>query len=149
MCKFKTYSITKANELFYAGVVLTNRLGVKINKATERKEPMWRKSLQSKTKELRKDLSKLESSKDKEVINVRYWQTLERKDSIRVKTLGVVIEELKQRIVAIAAKVKRYQERVDRFRQNRMFQNNQRQFYRELNQEGDICDDDQPRKLEP
>ena len=67
----------------------------------------------------------------------------ERKNSIRVKTLGVVIEELKQRIVTIVAKVGRYQERVDMFRQNRMFQNNQRQFDRELNQEGERCDDDQ------
>ena len=39
-------------------------------------------------------------------------------------TLGVVIEELKQWIVAIAAKVRRYQERVAMFRQNRTFQNN-------------------------
>ena len=67
---------------------------------------------------------------------------IRKKYSIRVKTLGVVIEELKQRIVAIAAKVRRYQERVDRFRQNRMFQNNQRQFYRELNEEGERYDDD-------
>ena len=56
----------------------------------------------------------------------------------------MVIEELKHRIVAIAAKVRSYQERADRFRQNRMFQNNQRQVYRELNQEGERCDDDQP-----
>ena len=129
------HSITKTDELFYAGAVFgTNRLGVKINKVAERKEPMWRRRLQNKIKEMRKDLSQLESSKDKEVSNIRQWQTLQRKYSIRVKTLGVVIEELKQRIVAIAAKVRRYQERVDRFRQNRMFQNNQRQFYRELNQ---------------
>ena len=66
---------------------------------------------------------------------LRHWQALERKYSIRLKTLSVVIEELKQRIVAIAAKVRRYQERVGRFRQNRMFQNNQMQLYRELNQE--------------
>ena len=145
LCKFKTHNITKTNELFYAGVVVvTNRLRVKINKAGERKEPMWRRRLQNKIKELRKDLSQLESSKDKEVSNVRHWQTLERKYSIRVKTLGVVVEELKQKIVAIAGKVRMYQERVDRFRQNRMFQNNQRQFYRELNQEGERCDDDQP-----
>ena len=59
--------------------------------------------------------------------------------------MGAVIEELKQRIVAIAAKIRRYQERVNRFRQNRMFQNNQKkQFYRELNQEGERYDDDQP-----
>ena len=30
------------------------------------------------------------------------------------------------------------------FRQKRMFQNHQRQFYRELNQKGERCDDDQP-----
>ena len=89
--------------------------------------------------ELRKDLSQLESPKDKEVGNVRHWQTLERKYSIIVKTLGVAIEESKQRIVAIAAKVRRHQERVHRFRQNRMYLNNRGQFYRELNQEGERC----------
>ena len=123
LCKFKTHSITtKSNELFYAGtVVVTNRLGVKINKAAERKEPMWRRWLQNKIKELRKDLSQLESSKDKEVSNLRHWQTLERKYSIRVKTFGVVIEELKQGIVAIAAKVRRYEEGADRFTQKECF----------------------------
>ena len=34
---------------------------------------------------------------------LRHWQTLERKYSIRLKLLGVVIEELEQRIVAITA----------------------------------------------
>ena len=37
LCKFKTHSITKANELFYAGaVVLTNSLRVKMNKEAEK-----------------------------------------------------------------------------------------------------------------
>ena len=58
--------------------------------------------------------------------------------------MTVVIEELKQTIAAIAAKVRRYQGRVDRYRQNKLFENNQRQFYRELDQEGERCDDDQP-----
>ena len=51
---------------------------------------------------------------------------------------------MKQRISAIAAKVRRYQGRIDSHRQNRLFENNQRQFYRELDQEGKRCDDDQP-----
>ena len=63
--------------------------------------------------------------------------------------MGVIIEELKQRTVATAAKVRRYQERVDRFRQNRIFQNNQSHFHRELNQEGERCDDDPPNAEEP
>ena len=58
--------------------------------------------------------------------------------------MGVVIEELKQRIAAITEKVRRHQQREDRFRQNRMLQNNQRQFYRALNQEGVRCDNYQP-----
>ena len=43
LSKFKTHSITKTNELFYAGaVVVTNRLGVKIDKVASRKEPKIR-----------------------------------------------------------------------------------------------------------
>ena len=55
-----------------------------------------------------------------------------------------VIEELKQGITAIAAKVKRYQGWVDAYRQNRLFESDQRQFYRELDQEEERSDDDQP-----
>ena len=77
MSKFKTHSVTKTNELFYAGaVVVTNRLGVKIDKVAWRKEPMW-KRLQNKIKELRKDLSQLEASKDKDISNFRHWRRLE------------------------------------------------------------------------
>ena len=105
---------------------------------------MWKRRLQNKIKELRKDLSQLEALKNKDISNFRHWQRLERKYSIRVKRLNVVIEELKQRITAIAAKVKRYQGRVDSYRQNRLFQNNQRQFYTVLDQEEERCDEDQP-----
>ena len=65
MSKFKTYSITKTNEFFYVGaVVVTNRLGVKIDKAAGRKEPMWKRRLQNNIKGLRKNLSQIEASKD-------------------------------------------------------------------------------------
>ena len=58
LSKFKTPSITKTNELLYAGAfVVTNRLRVKIDKAAGRKKPMWKKRLQNKIKELRKELS--------------------------------------------------------------------------------------------
>ena len=85
---------------------------------------MRKRRLQSKIKELRKDLSRLEASKEKDISNFRHQEKLERKCSIRVKRLNVVIEELKQRITAIAAKVRRYQGWVDSYRQNRLFENN-------------------------
>ena len=73
MSKFKTHSITKINELFYAGAfVVTNRLGVKIDKVAGIKKPMWKRRLQNKSKELRKDLNQLEASKDKGISNFRH-----------------------------------------------------------------------------
>ena len=86
LSKFKTHSITKTNELFYArAFVVTNRLGVKIDKVAGRKEPMWKRRLQNKINELRKDLSQLQASKDKDISNFRHWERLERKYSIRLK----------------------------------------------------------------
>ena len=37
--------------------------------------------------------------------------------------MNVVNEELKQRITAVAAKVRRYQGQVDSYRENRLFEN--------------------------
>ena len=99
--------------------------------------------MQNKIKDLRKDLSQLEASKDKDIGNFRNWERLERKYSIGVKRLNVVIEQMNQRITAIATKVRSYQGRVDSYRQNRLFEKNQRQFFRELDQEEERCDDDQ------
>ena len=88
-------------------------------------------------------MRQLEASKDKD-ISIRHWERLERKYSIRLKRLNVLIEELKQRINVIASKVRRYQGRLDSYRQNRLFENNQRQFYSELDQAEERCDDDHP-----
>ena len=80
LSKFKTHSITKTNELFYAvSAVLTNRLGVKIDKVAGRKESMWKRLFRNKTKEFRKDLSQLEALKVKDISNFRHWERLERK----------------------------------------------------------------------
>ena len=55
--------------------------------------------------------------KDQDISNVRHWERLERNYSIRVKRFNAVIEELKQTIIAIAAKVRRHQGQVDSYRQ--------------------------------
>ena len=60
--------------------------------------------------------------------------------------MNVVIEELKRRITAIAAKVRRYQGRVDSYRQNTLFENNQSQFHREVDREEKRWDDDGGRR---
>ena len=70
--KFKIHSITKT-KLFYVGAVfVTNRFGVKIDEVAGRKEPMWNRRLQNKIKGLRKDLSQLVASEDKDISNFRH-----------------------------------------------------------------------------
>ena len=66
---------------------------------------MWKRRLQNKIKELRKDLSQQETSKDKDISNFRHWERLERNYSIGVKRLNVATKELKQRITAIEQKL--------------------------------------------
>ena len=53
---------------------------------------MWKRRLQNKIKELKKDLGQLEALKDKGISNLRHWKSLERRYSIRVKRLNVIIE---------------------------------------------------------
>ena len=54
----------------------------------------------------------------------------------RVKRKGYnrAAEGLKQRIKAKAATLKRYKNRVNQYRQNRLFQSNQSKFYQELDE---------------
>ena len=44
--------------------------------------------------------------------------------------MNVVTDVLNRRITTIAAKVRGYQGRVGSYRQKRLFENNQKQFYR-------------------
>lgn len=57
---------------------------------------------------------------------MRQWERLEKKCSIRTKTLKVVIEELKQRVAAVAINISKSYWKIERFWQNRLLQNNYR-----------------------
>ena len=52
---------------------------------------------------------------------------------VKRKGLRTVIEELKQRMLAKSAKVKRYEQRIEHFRKNRIFDLDQKKIYAELN----------------
>ena len=54
---------------------------------------------------------------------------------MKKKEINLVIEELKQQLVAKKAKFKRYENRISQFRQNQIFQVNQKQLYKNLNGE--------------
>ena len=54
---------------------------------------------------------------------------------VKKKGLKTVTEEIKQRMLAKSAKVKRYEQRIEKFRQNRIFDLNQK-IYTELKRNG-------------
>ena len=57
---------------------------------------------------------------------------LERKYRIKEKGIVGVHEEVKQRLVAIGAKLERYGNRTEQYRQNRLFESNQKKLFDEL-----------------
>ena len=54
---------------------------------------------------------------------------------MKKKGIETVIEELRQRIVALGARMERYNSRVKQDRQDKLFETNQRRLYQELNGE--------------
>ena len=46
--------------------------------------------------------------------------------------IPVIIEKIKQQIAAKSQRTKRYEKRGKQFRQNKLFKDNEKQFYREL-----------------
>ena len=52
---------------------------------------------------------------------------------VRRKGLKTVIEELKQRILAKSVKVRRYEQRIEQFRQKRIFDFDEKKMYAEFN----------------
>ena len=80
-------------------------------------------------KELSRDLDFVNNLLEKRNIKKKHKARLERKYNIRRKRLNIIREEIKQRIEAVGAKIKRFNSRINQYQQNRMFLNNQGRFF--------------------
>ncbi|XP_063595811.1 uncharacterized protein LOC134772703 [Penaeus indicus] len=102
-----TADITQTNNLIKAASLwVAKQLGLKTVKKEKKQDPWWKRRIEGDIKNLKKDISILEREKR---------------------------EELKQRLLAKAAKIKRYGDRITQYRQNRMFVTEQKKVYKELN----------------
>ena len=86
---------------------------------------------------MRRDIDRVERERRGETGGNGKKKIKELNTKYRVKKKGInlVIEELKQRLIAKKTKVKRYEQRISQFRQNQLFQVNQKQVYKDLNGE--------------
>ena len=128
-----TETISETNLVIRAAAnTVADILGYKSRESTNKKEPYWRKRIVDKQKKLRKDLGQVNRMKRNELRNEAVKERLERLYYIKKKGIDTVYEELNQRIVAVGAKLKRYDNRIEQFRQNRLFESNRKKLFDEL-----------------
>ena len=106
-------------------------MGCKISWSEEtqnrrKKDPCWKRRIESDITNLRRDVNRLERGRRGETGGKRNRKIKELNAKYRVKKKGInlVIEELKQKLIAKKLKVKRYQQRISQYRQNQLFQVN-------------------------
>ena len=128
----ETIDITETNQLLRAATIgVTRKLGIKRATNHPRKEPFWKRRMKSKIQMLRGEISKLERSRSNPSLKLRGLTQIRKKYFVK-KGLNVVIEEVKQRVTSKAEKLRRYEQRVQQYRQNRMFEYDQKKLYKEL-----------------
>lgn len=132
----QTNTITQTNNLIKAASVFVAReLGLKKGIKKKMNEPWWKRRIEADIKRIRHDVNILEREKKGHLKRRAKFEVLEEKYNIKRKGLSVVIEELKQRQLAKLAKINRYEQRIKQYRQNRLFQIDQKKLYQELNGE--------------
>ena len=99
----------------------------------EGKESRWKKRFKDSIAELRRNVNILKRSKQGKVKRKEKYTKLEREHSDKQKGEYVVIEELKQSPQAKSAKLKRYEQRINRYQLNRLLQHDQKRVYQRMN----------------
>ena len=127
--------VAEVNRLLYAaGMVAAERLGLKTEKSkkAEQKKPFWQRRIEESIKKWRKDLSQVEEIRKGSKVGEKLREVLERRYSLTERGAASVSTFLKGKIEAGSTKIRWFVERKVARRQNSLFQNNQRQVYKEL-----------------
>ena len=118
--------------MYAAAAYVTELVGA--NKLPKtKKEPCWKRRLEGKLKELRRDFDFVNSLLEERNSKNKYKARLERRYNIRKKRLNIVGEEMKQRVKDLGTKIKWLNSRINQYKQNRMLANNQGRFFQRLN----------------
>ena len=132
----KTQNITQTNNLIKAaGVWVADQLGLKKYEGGKKKHPWWKRRTEEDIKQLKKNINILKTVKKGQIgeCNEGKAKLVEEKYGVKRKGLTTVIEELKQRILAKAAKLSRYEQRIPQYRINRLFKVIQKKVYNQFN----------------
>ena len=134
--EIQTTNITDTNKLINAtAIYIARQVGLKIGgcKGKGSKQPRCKRRIKDSIVELRRHVNILERSKQGKLKRKEKYMKLDRKYNIRQKGEKVVIEELKQRLQAKSAKLKRYEQRIHRYQVSRLFQQDQKRVCQQMN----------------
>lgn len=149
MQKPNTKKFTGLNDIFYvSAAVVTKRL---VKKRKERAKHPWRSRIKWNVHEIQQDLSIV-----KETMNRRYDDRMRRKMEKRFdnerRGYQQVLEELKHRQIAFAAKINIFDGRVKQYQQSRLLENKQKRFCDEIQSkqigEYEIPDDEESKSFQ-
>ncbi|XP_044745138.1 uncharacterized protein LOC123307002 [Coccinella septempunctata] len=142
-------SLEELCHVVYSAAITANTIQQTASKIGQRGnnlqgKPPWEKRLEGKIERIRKEigilhafLSSQRPSKklEKKVREYSGRAGLKRKETDYRMKLKTHLEMLKQKIAALGNRIRRYHKRTLRFRQNNLFSNNQKEFYRGLEME--------------
>ena len=118
-----------------ASVWVAEQIGLKKIEYRKKNEPKWKRRIEGDIKRLRKDVNILERESKGELGERKRQKLLQLRERYRVrkKGLNTVIEELKQRMTAKSAKIRRFEQRIEQLRHNRLFEVDQKRIYTQFN----------------
>ena len=114
--------------------MIGRKLGPKpSHKRIEAKEPWWERRINQSIKEIRRHNNLFERKRRGDLKKTEKYKILEQKYKVKSKGLGIVLEELKQHLQAKSMKSKRYDQRIEQYKINRLFHQDQKRVYQQLN----------------
>ena len=130
--KIELKDVTEDNDLFYLGVALVTNVFEKTKTKGERRQPWWKRRLESQVKELNKDLGRLHALLKGKKMKKKHQDNLQKRYKLKEKEKPKVKGEILQRINVKTGKINRYHQRVSQFQENRFFRNNEGRFYKQI-----------------
>ena len=124
--------VTEDNEFFFLGAVLVTKVFEKNKAKRWKKQPWWKRRLESQVKELNKDLGRLNALLQGKKMKKRHHNNLQKMCKLKEKGKPKVKEEILQRNKAKTAKFNKYQLRLSQIQLNRFFKNNEGCIYRQI-----------------
>ena len=123
----KAETITEANSVLRAaGNIVAEMGGYRNKEMTGDRQPNWRRRILEKQKVLRKELGQSNRMRRGELQNEGVISKPEINFNMKRKGADMVHEEVRQSLVAVGGKLERHGNKIQQYRQNRLFESNQK-----------------------